>query len=110
MISGMMTLATAAPNGALIFTQTTQTISIVMGILVTMGMMLIFVYKNRTLGLENTRAIARIEADYRERVRAIETSSAERMALIETQQRAQDTELVKLQIKFATLSGQLGVN
>lgn len=109
MIETLLSLAsTGAQHAPVNVTQAMQTVSIVLGILVTMGMMLIFVYKNRTLSLENQRNIARIESDYRERVQAMELSHKERFALLDAQQRIQDAELKRLEINLATLKAKLG--
>lgn len=79
--------ATSAVSASANFTQALDTAAIVVGILTTMGMMLVFVYKNRTLGLEN-------KAD-------IERERTARLVL--------EREVVGLKVELARLKGELGV-
>lgn len=79
--------ATSVMTAGANFSQALDTTAIVVGILTTMGMMLVFVYKNRTLGLEN-------KAD-------IERERTARIIL--------ERDVVGLKVELARLKGELGV-
>lgn len=79
--------ATSVVTAGANFTQALDTAAIVVGILTTMGMMLVFVYKNRMLGLEN-------KAD-------IERERTARLSL--------ERDVTALKVELARLKGELGV-
>ena len=90
--------ATSAASATANFTQALDTAAIVVGILTTMGMMLVFVYKNRMLSLENK---AEIERERSSRMEEIERERTARLSL--------ERDVTALKVELARLKGELGV-
>lgn len=110
MIDTVLQLAATNATGVVNFTEAANSMATVLGILTTFGLMLLFVYKNRTLSLENQRSIARIESDFKERMTAMENAHKERASIFDAQRDAQQADLKRLEIELVKLKAGLGVN
>lgn len=98
MISSIVQLAAATPNAASNFTETAQTVSVVISIMTAFCFMIVFVYKNRMLSMENAKDIEQIKAKHREH-----------MLELRNDQRRIEAEVVAVKISLANLTGQMGV-
>lgn len=98
MIRSVIQLAAATPNAASNFTDTAQTVSVVISIMTVFCFMIVFVYKNRMMSLEHGRDIAEIRAKHREH-----------MLELRNDQRRIEAEVVAVKISLANLTGQMGV-
>lgn len=94
-------------SGLLSFQQSADTVATMLGILTGAGMMLLFIYKNRTLGLQNEREIARMDRDHRERYTALETRLREADAKHEERMLALQARVNETQIELAKIEGSI---